>query len=228
MSATPFTHGGTDKVQMYRTKGWFGSAFKVKTTEEGKLTTKELQKRGILSKAKCTFYPVYEPEIKYAPYQEATTQGIAENEIFHKQVIKLTKELKGRTLIIVDRIAHGDRLNELIPDSIWVKGEDNIKTRQQVIETLQKSKDNVIAIATSGIFNTGINVFVHNLLNCSGGKSEHVMIQRFGRGLRTADDKEQLNYIDFVFHNNTDYLLKHSKKRIEIFKKEGHIVEVIS
>jgi len=46
-----------------------------------------------------------------------------------------------------------------------------------------------------------------------------------GRGLRTADDKEDLNYYDFLFEIN-DYLQDHSKKRIKILTDEGHEVKI--
>lgn len=227
MSATPFKFGGKDLVQKYETKGWFGAPFVIKSAvEDGKLTTKELQRRNILSKARCKFIPVTEPLLEYCVYQDAVTQGIAENEIFHKQVCDIVSGLSGRTLIIVERISHGDRLNELLPGSLWVRGQDNQKTRKEVIERLKVSEGNVVAIASSGIFNTGLNCFIHNLINAAGGKAEHQIIQRFGRGLRTAKDKDILNYYDFIFHNNKDYLLKHSIKRIDILRNEGHDVEV--
>jgi hypothetical protein len=65
----------------------------------------------------------------------------------------------------------------------------------------------------------------HNVINAAGGQADHHIIQRVGRGLRTASDKEILNYYDFVFENN-DYLLQHSKKRIKILQKEGHEISV--
>jgi superfamily II DNA or RNA helicase len=157
---------------------------------------------------------------------DAVTKGIAENEGFHSIVSSLANKLKGRTLIIVDRIEHGDRLAGRIGEHcLWVRGSDNLKTRQEVVEKLKKN-ENAIAIATSGIFNTGINVFVHNLINAAGGQAEHQIIQRFGRGLRVAKDKEGLLYFDFFFRNN-DYLKKHSKKRIEILEKEGHKITIM-
>ena len=82
-----------------------------------------------------------------------------------------------------------------------------------------------MAIATQGIFNTGINVFVHNLINAAGGQADHLIIQRMGRGLRTASDKDILNYYDFVFEINS-YLHKHSLKRIKILQKQGHEIEI--
>jgi superfamily II DNA or RNA helicase len=94
-----------------------------------------------------------------------------------------------------------------------------------VIQKLKSSKEKVVAAATQQIFNAGINVMVHNVINAAGGQADHHIIQRVGRGLRTAEDKEILNYYDFVFENN-EYLLEHSKKRIKILKGEGHEISV--
>jgi len=224
VSATPFKFGGKDNVQKFSVRGYFGPILKVKSAETGILTTAELQNRGILSKSKCIFYPVREPQIPHDIYLDAVTRGIAESLYFHKMVVKLAKQQTGRTLILVDRIAHGDSLHGLLPDSLWVQGKDDSKTRKSVINELQKS-EKCVAIATQQIFNTGINVFIHNLINAAGGQADHQIVQRMGRGLRTADDKEILNYYDFMFEIN-DYLQKHSKKRMKILKEQGHEVEL--
>lgn len=225
LSATPFKFGETDKVQKYYVKGFFGPVLKTNSVSDGILTTQVLQNRNILSKSKCTFYYINEPQIPYDIYNDAVTNGIAENVKFHKLVKKLALECDGRTLILVDRITHGDILNGMIKNSIWVQGKDNLKTRKEVITKLQKSEGNVVAIATQQIFNTGVNVFVHNLINAAGGQADHLIIQRMGRGLRTANDKEILNYYDFYFKINK-YLQQHSEKRVKILKKEGHEIEI--
>jgi superfamily II DNA or RNA helicase len=121
-------------------------------------------------------------------------------------------------------VAHGDMLHNLLPGSFWIQGKDDEKTRKEVIEKLQK-EENCVGIATQQILNTGINVFIHNLINAAGGQADHLIIQRMGRGLRVSEDKEILNYIDFFFEIN-DYLEKHSKKRIKILEEQGHKVEV--
>lgn len=225
VSATPFKHGEKDKIQKFYVKGFFGPVFKIQSAEGGILKTKELQDRGRLSKSKCYFHTIKEPSLDYDIYIDAITRGLVENDIFHQKVVELIMDMKGRSLILVERIAHGDALKALIPHAYWVKGEDNNETRKEVIDKLQKSED-CVAIATHGIFNTGINVFIHNLINAAGGQAEHLIIQRMGRGLRTADDKNILNYHDFVFDINP-YLYKHSKKRIKILTDEGHDVEVL-
>jgi len=225
LSATPFKHGETDKVHKYSVKGFFGPVFKTQVTESGKLTTNELQERGRLSGSDCTFFPIDHPQIPYHIYLDAVTEGIAQNWDFHKVVSRLAKSLKGRTLILVERLAHGDALANLIPNSLWIQGKDNDETRDNVIAQLQGGKKDTIAIATIGIFSVGVNVFVHNFINAAGGKAEHDVIQRMGRGLRPADDKELLHYYDFIFRIN-QYLESHSNKRIKILRKEKHKVTI--
>jgi superfamily II DNA or RNA helicase len=206
-------------------KGYIGPVFLASNTETGRLSTKDLQARNILASAECTFYPVHEPQIPYHVYIDAVTDGIAHNMVLHEMTCRLVKKLEGRTLIIVERIPHGDLLHDMIPNSLWVRGQDTIETRKMVIRRLKEDTGNIVAIATSGIFNTGINVFCHNLINCAGGQAEHQIIQRFGRGLRVAGDKSHLKYYDWYFTIN-DYLEKHSKKRMDILTNEGHKVEV--
>jgi len=223
LSATPFKFGETDRVQKFFVKGFFGPVLKTKATWDGKITTKELQERSILSSSRCTFYPITEPQIPWDIYMDAVTHGIAESYHFHQIVSRLAKLQTGRTLILVERLAHGDALSKMIPGALWVQGQDTPDTRQVVIKKLQRAKGNVVAIATQGIFNTGINVFVHNLINAAGGQAEHQIEQRIGRGLRQADDKEILNYYDFIFKIN-EYLETHSNKRVRILKDKGHEV----
>ncbi len=225
MSATAFKFGGSDKSQKYEVKGWIGPVFASKSTETGKITSKELQEQNILSSATCAFFEVEEPMIPYDIYLDAVTRGIAENDYFHDMVVKLVSKLTGRTLIIVERLEHGERLKGLIPGSVWVRGEDDVDTRKEIIERLKREEGDLVAIATSGIFNTGINVFAHNLINAAGGQADHQIIQRFGRGLRVAGDKTHLEYYDFVFKIN-EYLEKHSRKRIKVLEKEGHTIKV--
>jgi superfamily II DNA or RNA helicase len=226
VSATPFKFGEKDHVQKYTVKGYFGPLFEIDSGIDGKLNTALLQDRGMLSDSICKFYPIDEPQIPYDIWMDAVTNGIANNFHFHKIVTRLAGKLDGRTLILVDRIAHGDALSNLIPDSLWVRGEDNEKTREYVIERLQSEKNKVVAIATRQIFDTGINFFVHNIINATDTSSEHGVIQLTGRGLRKADDKSILNYYDFIYRINP-YLENHSNDRIKILKKEKHEVVIM-
>lgn len=226
ISATPFKQDGKIKSNKYKTKGFFGPIFLTRATDTGKmgeLTTKELQNRGILSGANCIFYELDEPQLPYAVYQDAVKYGIAENPAMHSAVKKIVqKQCKGRTLILVERLVQGDQLAAMIPGAYWIQGKDDEEIRTAVIEKLKKS-ENVIAIVSQKIISAGIDVKIHNLVNAAGGKASHSIIQRFGRGLRTADDKDDLTYYDFL-NNTNDYLRDHSEERIKTLKKEGHNV----
>jgi len=234
-SATPFkfserdpdnpkpTEG--DQVQKFMLKGFFGPIILTSTTESGLLTTKELQERGILSKSNCTFYKIKEPKLPYALYADAVNQGMVESHHFHQVVRSLVKTLKGRTLILVQRVPHGEILSKMIPGSIWVSGKDTLKNRKQVIKMLCES-ESAVAIATQQIFNDGITVKIHNLINAAGGKASHDITQRLGRGLGTADDKDSLEYYDWKFDGVNPYLDDHSDDRIRIIGNEGHNVTV--
>ena len=227
MSATAMKFGGTDRSQKFDVKGWIGPVFMLndESNPSGKLTTKELQERDILSHATNYFIRVTKPRLDYEIYMDAVTKGIAENDHFHDMVAALVKPLPGRTLIIVDRLEHGERLRQRLPDAEWVRGEDSMSAREMVIERL-KTEKKVVAIATAGIFNTGINVFCHTLVNAAGGQADHQIVQRYGRGLRVTKDKDGLLYFDFLFENN-EYLQKHSNKRVKILEKEGHIIQIL-
>ncbi len=227
MSATAFKHGGKDLVQKFEVKGYFGPLLKTKFSETGMMTTKELQGRDILSKAISWFITVDRPKLEYVVYNDAINLGISESEYFQDLVVNICKRLKGRTIILVERVKQGDILAEKLKNAFWVSGKDNTKTRKEVIKKLKYGEGDCVALATRHIFNTGIDFRCHNLVNAASGTADHLIVQRFGRGLRRSDDKEMLNYIDFYFTNN-EYLQKHSKDRINILKKEGHNVEVFN
>ncbi len=223
VSATPFKHGGTDYVQKYTAKGYFGPVFKTSITESGVLTTNYLQNRGNLSDSECHIYYIDEPSIPYDIFVDAVTNGISNNVYFHKVVQRLAMKLKGRTLILVERIAHGDTLSGMIPGALWVQGKDTEDTRKYVINQLQKSNENVVAIAMRQIFDTGINFFLHNIVDCTCIGNEHGTIQAMGRGLRTASDKDKMYYYGFI-HRTNPYLEKQSKVKVRTLKKEKHNV----
>ncbi len=221
ISATPFKFGGKDHVHKYWTKGFFGLIMKTHVTESGILTTNYLQEQGKLSKSICYFHPINEPYLPYETYQDAIKLGMEQSNYFHNAIKNLSLSLKGRTLILVERVAQGEILSSMIKDSLWISGkDDDEKIRKPAFQNLINSK-NAIVIATQHIVSAGINLFIHNLINAAGGKAEHSVIQRMGRGLRTADDKETLNYHDFIFNIN-DYLYDHSMQRVKILGKEGH------
>ena len=65
---------------------------------------------------------------------------------------------------------------------------------------------------------------IHNIFLTESYKSEVLIKQSLGRGMRLYEGKEKVNIIDFVDDFSWDvsdnYLMKHSNERIEIYKRE--------
>jgi type I site-specific restriction endonuclease len=79
--------------------------------------------------------------------------------------------------------------------------------------------NNVVCIAISAIFSTGVNIKnIHNIIFASGGKSFIRTVQSIGRGLRLHENKTLLNIFDI--RDELEYSRQHSDKRKEIYKKE--------
>lgn len=226
ISATPFKYDKKkiDECHKWLVKGHFGPVFKTTTTDSGELTTKELQDRNILSLSDCYFYPIASPQLVHEPYADAVKLGIEQNFHFHDAVTRLAKSCPGRTLIVVERIEQGEYLKAMIPGSTFIQGKVKLKDRDTVLEQMLGG-GKAVAIVMRQIITAGINVRIHDLINAAGGEAAHNVIQLMGRGLRPANDKEQLRYHDFLFLIN-DYLRKHSEWRMEVIEKERHKLTV--
>jgi superfamily II DNA or RNA helicase len=105
-----------------------------------------------------------------------------------------------------------------------VDGDTDEKIRDEFKNRMEKG-DNKILIATYGTFSTGISIKnLHNIFLVESYKSEILIKQSLGRGMRQMEGKEKVNIIDIVDDFSTgkyeNYLMKHSKARIEIYRKE--------
>ena len=87
------------------------------------------------------------------------------------------------TLILVSRIKHGEILERIIPESVFIKGEDSSTIRQEMIENLSK-KHIKILIATT-IADEGLDIPQLDALILAGsGKQAGQTYQRIGRVIR--------------------------------------------
>lgn len=91
-------------------------------------------------------------------------------------------------------------------------------------KTRMKSGENKMLIASYGTFSTGISINnIHNIYLAESYKSEIIIKQTLGRGMRKMENKEKVNIIDFVddftWRNNPNYLVEHLNARIDIYDK---------
>tara|TARA_R110002020_G_scaffold262737_2_gene477173 strand:+ start:3129 stop:4592 length:1464 start_codon:yes stop_codon:yes gene_type:complete len=139
-------------------------------------------------------------------------------------ITSLCRQLDRNALIMVDYIEHGKHLQRVLqrncPDKkiYFIRGEVAVEDRERV-KKIMEVEDDVIVVAISKIFSTGINIKnLHYIVFGSGGKAKIKTIQSIGRGLRLHKNKAKL--IIFDIGDNLQYGERHLIKRIELYKKE--------
>lgn len=145
---------------------------------------------------------------------------------FRNNVIgSLCNKLDRNGLIMVDYIEHGEilqrHLQQKCPDKrvYFIRGDVDVDSRDKV-KRIMEEEDNVIVVAISKIFSTGINIKnLHYILFGSGGKAKIKTIQSIGRGLRLHKNKSKLIIFDIA--DNLQYGMQHLQKRIKLYEKES-------
>lgn len=188
------------------------------------IAASELQDIGVL--AQCTVnilqtqdhknYTSYQQEMQYLVTDETRIEWMA-NRI---NSIKQT----GNTLILVDRIKAGEKLQELIPDSVFIKGDVKLKDRKEAYDEIQTANNQII-IATYGVAAVGINIpRIFNLVLVEPGKSFVRVIQSIGRGIRKAKDKDHVEIWDIT--SSCKFSKRHLSKRKAFYKEANYPFKV--
>ena len=201
--------------------------------------TNTLVEQGILAKPKIYFIRcdrgddqtvVWENSGR--DYANLYKQEIVENEYRNALIAKICSIKKNKKIIVLHEIIeHGETLlktfEKLLPNRKihLLSGKDNVKIRSDIIDIFEKSGNDIII--ASKIFNVGVNVVtVDVVINTSASKGEISALQKLGRGLRTTKDKDTMEYWD-ILDENSRVFQRQAKRRINIYKKEGHVVETI-
>lgn len=145
-------------------------------------------------------------------------------------ICKLASKLKNNTVIMADRIEHGlnitEKLKELCEDGrpiYFIRGSTEIEEREKV-RSLMEERSDVIVVAISKIFSTGINIpNLHNIIFASAGKAKIKIMQSIGRALRLHPTKEMATIFDIS--DNTRYGKKHLKDREFLYTTEKYQYE---
>ena len=81
-----------------------------------------------------------------------------------------------------------------------------------------ETNDNLVVIAMSSIFSTGINIKnIHMIIFAAGGKSFVRVVQSIGRGLRKNNNKQKLCLIDL--YDVLWYGKNHARQRLKIYSE---------
>jgi superfamily II DNA or RNA helicase len=155
-------------------------------------------------------------------YEEEITW--LQTNFFRNSIItKLVNKSDKNTLIMVDRIAHGEELLKVLQANTqkevhFVHGAVDIEERE-MIRKLMEEQDNVVCVAISKIFSTGINIKnLHNIIFAAIGKARIKIIQSIGRSLRKHASKKYATIFDIW--DNLRYGNKHMVERLALYDRE--------
>jgi superfamily II DNA or RNA helicase len=184
------------------------------------ISSSNLIKRGLLTRPVIEVYKV-DCLQRYSDWPIAYKENILKNNYRNNLIIRLAQQFsrKGKSvLIVVTRVEeHGNILNDLIEEAVFMSGKTPSDERKQILEDFSNK---TIKILISTVVNEGVNIpSMDVIIMAGGGKSNKQTIQRVGRALRKSENKENARIIDF-YDNDGGMLLKHSKARLRTYKKE--------
>ena len=154
----------------------------------------------------------------------AEIKALIQSDFRNNTISKLVGALDNNSLIMVDFIEHGELLFEKIKQQhpkrqvFFIRGDVEISEREKIRQLIEEHND-IIVVAISKIFSTGINIKnLHYIIFACGGKAKIKIVQSIGRGLRLHKDKTQLIIFDVA--DNYRYSSSHLDKRISLYEKE--------
>ena len=183
----------------------------------GQVTAKELQDKGVLSNCHVNVVQLIDT-VAHKNYQEELKYLVTNKDrINYLGKLLNTISQTGNTLILVDRISAGELLQQLIPNSVFVKGDVKLKDRKEAYDEINEGSNHVV-IATYGVAAVGINIpRIFNLVLIEPGKSFVRVIQSIGRGVRKAKDKDFVQIWDLT--STCKFAKRHLTQRKKFYKE---------
>jgi superfamily II DNA or RNA helicase len=187
----------------------------------GRLTASELQSQGVLAQCHVNIVQLVD-HAEFANYQSELKFLLEEPDRL-RTIAQLIAQVNatGNTLVLVDRVAGGHALVELLGDlAVFVSGATKAKDRQDEYDEVATSTGKII-VATYGVAAVGINLpRIFNLVLVEPGKSFVRVIQSIGRGIRKAEDKDHVQIWDVT--STCKFAKRHLTKRKQFYKEANY------
>ena len=185
------------------------------------LSASELQDRGVLAQCHVNVVQLVD-HAEFANYQ-SELKFLLEEPGRLKTIARLIAQVNatGNTLVLVDRVAAGHALVDLLGDqAVFVSGATKAKDRQDEYDEVATSTGKII-VATYGVAAVGINLpRIFNLVLMEPGKSFVRVIQSIGRGIRKAEDKDHVQIWDIT--STCKFAKRHLTKRKTFYKEANY------
>lgn len=184
------------------------------------IAASQLQDMGVLAQCHVNILQTQDTKA-YSNYQQEMQYLVTDDKRLEWMADKINSiKQSGNTLILVDRIAAGEKLQSLLPGSVFVKGDVKLKDRKEAYDEIQTGT-NLIVIATYGVAAVGINIpRIFNLVLVEPGKSFVRVIQSIGRGIRKAKDKDFVQIWDIT--SSCKFSKRHLSKRKAYYKDANY------
>jgi superfamily II DNA or RNA helicase len=149
----------------------------------------------------------------YMDEYEANIVGNIPRNRFITTLVSKAKKKNKTVFVTVNRVAHGEVLRDLIPDSIFLQGVIPTEQRREVYSALQEKKLHCI-IGTVG--KEGLNLpSLDIVINAEGLKSQVPTVQKM-RSLTASAGKKYGVIVDFIDHGPC--LRRQSRSRLKIYQ----------
>lgn len=217
-------------------EGVFGPVYKV-------TTTKELMdnKQVAALKIKCLLLK-YDQDtrklLKGATYQNEMNY-IVQHEKRNKFIRNLAVSCEGNTLLLFQYVEkHGKVLHDMIQSKVgqsrkvyFIYGGTDVEAREEA-RKITDENDDVIIIASYGVFSTGINIpSIENVIFASPSKSKIRNLQSIGRGLRLKNGKTHCSLFDIAddlsWKSKKNHTLNHLTERLKIYSEEEFTFKIL-
>lgn len=155
-------------------------------------------------------------------------------------IISYTKKLFGNTLILFKDVKneYGKKIYSLLNSYFfgtnnkvfYIDGSTEIELREKYKKIIEE-QENVFIVASTKVFGTGISINnLRNIVLVESYKSDKIIKQAIGRGMRLKQGKNLVNFIDIVddfsYNEYENIMLKHGKTRLELYKTEKLDTEI--
>jgi superfamily II DNA or RNA helicase len=185
------------------------------------LSASELQDRGVLAQCHVNVVQLVD-HAEFSNYQSELKFLLEEPDRL-KTIAQLIAQVNttGNTLVLVDRVAAGYALVDLLGDqAVFVSGATKAKARQDEYDEVATSTGKII-VATYGVAAVGINLpRIFNLVLVEPGKSFVRVIQSIGRGIRKAEDKDHVQIWDVT--STCKFAKRHLTKRKTFYREANY------
>lgn len=224
------------KVHKLVLEGIFGPIHRV-------TTTKELMDSNQVANLEITclvlkYDDVTRKIVNKSTYQEEMDY-IVKHEKRNRFIRNLAVNSEGNTLVLFQYVEkHGRVLFDMIKDKVhdkrkvfFIFGGTDTEAREEARKLMEHEND-AIAIASFGVFSTGINIpSIENVIFASPSKSKIRNLQSIGRGLRLKEGKTHCNLYDISddlqWKSWKNHTLGHFAERLKTYSEEKFSYKIV-